>query len=571
MRPHIFARTMLGLLLASPALANTSVSPPAGTTVDLGLPSTSPQKTGAKLAEHLSTADYKVKGGGVLTYTLSSQAIGDKVAVLPSMVSLTVGKLLTSPLLPVGTTITGIVGSTSAAETHPTSAATPVRSSANMGNALVFATAFGVPVGTGVAATGVPAGAQVVAETVNGNTSTVYLDQPTSGVASGATVTFTPTKVTVALSAGWLQTASPATPVGLAGQDDGLAFQNATFFANVHNGGTGLLFIPSGYYYASTASNPSEGLSVETGSNVVLLPGSQPVGGLRGASSGTAAKTIASVAQNSLPSGLNINQTIYQQAVPTNQTQGILVNQHNINCVDDGGPFGCGMVGQELQQDMEPNILSGIMWGYHTTDYIYPGQLGMSWVGAELEVNDNSGTDKPTPGGNVVSYGSHLDLLGNTNGTAGIYFGASGAGRWHYGMACPQNAIINDCWSVHSGVNSTVIAGVDMNGNLMAQTVQAAGAVVAVTGSQTINLTQAQCGTVLEVGAGAAANVIVPAGLTLGCRFELLDLNGLQNTISSGTGMGPYSAAQLHTMKSYGTVFVRIVSSNGYSMTGDLQ
>lgn len=454
-------------------------------------PNALPRTLAAQRGDLPSALDYGVKGGGTVTANLQAQASGSTTALLPNLAADTVGELLTSPYLPIGTTIKTVGASASTTATQTTSAALPARTFANIGTGLTFGSAFAVPVGATISGTGVPSGATVALCVVNGSTTTVYMSAPTTaGVASGASISFGWTQVPVTLTgAGWTQAVTTGSAVGLTAQDDALTFQNATFFVNVHNGGRGLLYIPTGSYYASTTSGPSDGASVQAGPDVVLLPGSQPIGGIRGTSSGTAATTIASAAQNSLSSGLNVNQTIFQQATPTNQTQGLLVNQHNINCVDDGGPLGCGMVGTELQQDMDPSITYGIMWGYHATDYIYSGQSGMSWVGSELEINDNSGTDKPLPGGTVVTYGTHYDLLGSTNGTAGIYFGASGAGRWHYGMACPQNAISNYCWSVNSGVASTVLAGVDMSGNLTGASINIAGQVAGATGSFSGNLT----------------------------------------------------------------------------------
>lgn len=490
----------------------------------------------ARAADMQFAGDFGVNGGGTAAYILWAQAAGDTGAVLPNTAAIAAGRLLTATALPVGTTIVSAATPISVSQSHPTAAATPLRSSANIGTALVFSSTFAVPAGATITGTGIAAGATAVTCVTGTTGTTVYMSLPaSSAIVQGTTVTFGFQSVAVTLSAAWTQAVAPATLVGLPVQDDAVAFQNATFFANVHNGGSGLLYIPSGNYYASTSSGGSDGVGVEAAANVVLLPGSQPIGNLRGYSASTAAKTFASTAQNTLPSGLNVNQTIFQQAVPTSQAQALLLNQHNINCIDDGGPLGCGMVGAEIQQDIDPSLTAGIMWGYHATDYIYPGQTGVSWVGEELEVNDNSGTDKPQPGGSVVSYGTHLDLLGTTNGTAGIYFGASGTGRWHYGLACPQNAIINDCWSIHSGSTAAVIAGVDMNGNLMAQTVRAAGSIVSAQ-SGAYTLASSDCGTTIRDTGASAHSYVVPNGLPLGCRLDIIQAAVGQVTIGAGTG-----------------------------------
>ncbi len=526
----------------------------------------------ARAADMQFAGDFGVNGSGTAAIILRAQAAGDTSAMLPNTTAVVAGHLLTASALPIGTTIASVAAPATLSASYPTSAATPLRSMASMGTALVFASAFAVPAGATVAGAGIAAGATAVGCVSSGGVTTVYMSLPAaSAIAQGTVVTFGFQSVAVTLSAGWTQAAAPATPVGLPAEDDALAFQNATFFANVHNGGSGLLYIPSGNYYASTVSGGADGVSVEAAANVVLLPGSQPIGNLRGYSAGTAAKTFASSAQNSLPSGLNVNQTIYQQAMPTSQAQALLLNQHNINCIDDGGPHGCGMVGAEIQQDVEPSVLAGIMWGYHATDYIYQGQSAVSWVGQELELNDNSGTDKPMPGGSVVSYGVHLDLLGPSNGTAGIYFGASGAGRWHYGLACPQNAILNDCWSVHSGTGATVIAGVDMSGNLLAQTVRAAGSIISAQ-SGAYTLAASDCGTTIRDTGTTAHSYVVPGGLPVGCRLDIIQAAGGAVTIGAGAGetLEAFNGAT-RTAGQYAKAQVLVDSAASFLLSGQVQ
>ncbi|QKE91167.1 hypothetical protein HN018_14935 [Lichenicola cladoniae] len=491
----------------------------------------------ARAADFQSAGDFGAIGGGSATYILLAQNAGDATATLPGTATVVIGRLLTAATLPVGTTILSAAAPVRMSPSYPTSAPTAVRSSSGMGTGLSFSTIFAVPPGASIAGAGIDATATVVRSVTGPSGTTVYMSLPVqTAVGAGTMVTFGFTSVKIMLSSAWLQAVQPATPVGLPREDDAIALQNATFFANSTRGGSGLLYVPSGNYYTSLASGGSDGVSVETAANVVLLPGSQPFGNLRGLSASTAAKTFASAAQNNLPSGVNIGQTIFQQTTPTDQAQVLLLNQHNINCIDDGGPVGCGMVGAEIQQDIEAPITAGIMWGYHVTDYIYPGQGAVSWVGAEFEVNDNSGTDKPRPGGTVVTYGTHLDLLGTTNGTAGIYFGASGAGRWHYGMACPQNAISDDCWSVHSGPASTVIAGVDMNGNLMAQTIRAAGSIVS-THAGSYMTGPADCGTTIRDTGASAHTYTVATGMPLGCRIDVVQAASGQVLFSGSAGV----------------------------------
>lgn len=527
---------------------------------------------GARATDFQSVRDFGAAGGGLATYILLGQKTGDATAVLPGSVTIVIGQLLTASTLPVGTTILSAASPINMSPTYPTSAATAVRSSSSMGTALVFSDIFAVPPGASIAGPGIDTTTTVVRSVTSTSGTIVYMSRPVqTAVGGGAMVTFGFTTVNVVLSSAWLQAVQPATAVGLPREDDAVPLQNATFFANVNHGGSGLLYVPSGNYYASQTSGGSDGVSVETAANVVLLPGSQPFGNLRGFSASTAGKTFASTAQNNLSSGVNIGQTIFQQTTPTDQVQALLLNQHNINCIDDGGPLGCGMVGAEIQQDIEAPITAGIMWGYHVTDYIYPGQNSVSWVGAELELNDNSGNDKPHPGGTVVSYGTHLDLLGTTNGTAGIYFGASGTGRWHYGMACPQNAISDDCWSVHSGPASTVIAGVDMNGNLMAQTIRAAGSIVSTHGVSYV-IVPGDCGTMIRDTGTSTHTYTVAAGMPPGCRVDVVQAAGGQVIFSGSAGVTVEAfGGATRTAGQYARATILVDGTASFLLSGQIQ
>jgi hypothetical protein len=103
-------------------------------------------------------------------------------------------------------------------------------------------------------------------------------------------------------------------------------------------------------------------------------------------------------------------------------------------------------------------------------------------------------------------------------------------------MACPQNAISDDCWSVHSGPASTVIAGVDMNGNLMAQTIRAAGSIVSTHASPYMTV-PGDCGTTIRDTGTSAHTYTMAAGMPLGCRIDVVQAASGQVLFSGSAGV----------------------------------
>lgn len=530
-----------------------------------------PRPLSTRQAERPSVLDYGVKGGGIQTIVLQGQSVGSTGITISGTTPINLGQLVTSSLLPVGTTATAIGTAISAVATYTTSGATTPLGTASLGTALVFASAFSVPAGAAITGTGIPSGATVWRADTAAASTTVYMSVPTvSGVASGTAVSFSYASVPVTLSAGWTVAVPAGTAIGIVSQDDGPALQTAFLRANAGNGGPGNVFIPSGGYYATTTPSTSDGLVVETGANVVLLPGTSPIAAFKGFSTNYAARTIASTAQNLVATTLNIDQSLFQQPTPTAQVQAEMISQTNVGCINDGSSYGCGMVGQDIQQSMSPSITSGVMWAYHVTDYLAPGQ-NVAWVGAELELNNQSGNDQPKMAGQATTNGIHLDDIGSTPLTMGIYFGGSSNGYWHTGMGCPDNAVHDYCVQVITGASSTVLAGIDMKGNITAQTVQAAGSVVS-TQSGAYIVSASDCGTTIRNSASAAVTWVVPAGLATGCALSVIQAGTGQITFSGGTGetMDSLNGAS-KTSGRYALATIIVDTTTSFELAGQVQ
>lgn len=439
----------------------------------------------ARAGDRVSISDYAatgaVTGGGIILDVLQAQAAGDRVAQVASVTGLVTGRLVTSPLLPAGTTITSVGGARTVTVSQATSAATltdpelhALMPMPGMANALRFAAVFDVPAGATITGAGIPAGAIVAAVTYPdaGGTTVFMSSGVATDVASGATVSFGYTAAAVLLSAAWSGAVPAGAQVGVATQDDWPAFQNATFFlAPEHGGPGGTIWVPSGTYYLSAVANSYNGVSYEFGSNVRFVPGSASTDTVPLGISDTADLTVAGSARNPVATSLVVAQNYFQQTQQTLQDQALLVTQNNVNCVNDGGGNGCGMVGAEVKQGIAAALDRGILWAYHSTDDVQQRQ-SVAWAGAELELRNNSGIDWMWNSTFGNKTGLHIDDLGNTANTVALMAGGNAptGGGWHRSMDCNHITILDYCFDIQdgplsgTGLEPVVVAALDMSG-----------------------------------------------------------------------------------------------------------
>lgn len=465
-----------------------------------GLPNaTNTMTTAVRNALSPNVSDYlpngSIPGTGVTLDVLASQAAGDRSVTVLSTLGLSPGRLVTSPLLPTGTTIAsvgvGLPGLTATCTTlGPTLTAAHEAALApamtGPSNALACAGVIGVPAGANVVdAKGNTIGTVHLVTyptTPSGNATTqtnttLWLSQDVrADIGSGANLTATFTGVVLKLSAGWSRAITPADgPVGIATQDDSQAFINVSFYSREDLGGhRGLFDIPAGGYYRSSTVYAAPGTGYEWTSGTHLLPGSAGDDTTAGTGYFNArfAKSISFKDDTSGGGVLALYDTLTEPEQTVTQGEALLIKQVNNTRFNDGGIWGPGMVGAEVQQSLSPGIGNGIMWAYHSTDMLMPGQLG-SWAGAELELYNTSGFWGAF-GGNPLSgnkTGLHIDDIGQGPATVANSIAFEADGPWHTVTSCGGNVLD---WCVvktnanYSDFMSMPIAGIDSQGRILA-------------------------------------------------------------------------------------------------------
>lgn len=363
----------------------------------------------------------------------------------------------------VGHSLTATTNSTTLTDAHE-----PLtKGSSGLASALHFAVPPNIPVGAQAAGMGVPANT-TVAE-IDGNT--VYLSSAVStDVPAGTTITFGFATQGIHLGAGW----TGGSQIGFYTQDDYAAFSNAAFWNDPGVGGSGAqIFVPSGTYYLSSIVYTQNDTSFLLGPDVRFLPGSASIDASDGTFPSVSHMSMLGSGHNRSPVELNISQLYTQRTVPDVQGQALLVAQGNVNCINDGGPWGCGMVAEEVKQSMNPSIRRGAMWEYHGTDTQSAGQH-ISWAGAELEFVNEGGWWSAWLGDNLSgnAIGIHLDNTADTSHptAAASTVAVEPAGQWHVGLDC-GTYILDWCVQHTNGAASNqqpiVDAGIDSRGRLL--------------------------------------------------------------------------------------------------------
>ncbi len=579
------------------------------------LPSAPGASNGRTLAAHAgerpAVADYAAPGtqvgGATIIGILRNQAASDRVMWVAPTWQLAPGDLVTSPSLPSNTTITGIGPATVTTLSQTTGALTrtdaeeqALTTMSGLSNQLAFPSVFAVPPGSAVSGAAVTAGTTVVGETYPaGGGTMVFLSANVSGdVAAGSSIGFTYTSFPVYLSNGWNAAAAAGMTVGVASQDDAAAFQSAAFFLAPQNGGAGgRIFVPSGTYYLSKGVTTYNGVSFELGPAVSFTPGSQPIDV---ANEGFAASSDMSVFggyRNPVATTENISQAVYQGLMPSLQGQALLVDQLNVDCTNDGSIAGCGMVAQEVKQTMASGINRGTMWGYHETDTVNAGQ-NVTWAGAEIELMNDSGIDNVWNSVEGSKTGLHLDNLGTTPNSVVLLPGGTSVaagGGWHRALDCPTASVRDYCFDVQTGplqpgtMQPVVLAGLDMTGrytgtglsitgngsvqgSLQAGIVQSAGSVVSAPAATSYTVVAGDCGTTIEPAASAAVTITIPAGLPLGCKIDVDEVNAQPISFAAGSGMTMRSLnGASRTAGNFASARVLMDGPNVFLLSGQIQ
>ncbi len=479
---------------ASPSVAaraadTTPVAVPAGDTMRrLVTPGATGRIVSGQPGDQVSISDYAPPGsavgdGRILT-VIQPQAIGDGHVTVGATGRAVAGELVTSPSLPPDTTIERVghdrAVRVSQAISDPVLKATALDRrvpTPSMPNMLRFSSRLGLPPGAAVVGPGVSTGTTVagVSYPEAGGT-VVFLDLPVAAdLPAGRVIGFSFTAVDLTLSRGWSAPLATGSEVGLVTHDDWPAFQDAAFFlAPEHGGAGGTIWVPSGTYFLSRTANTYDGVSYEFGDAVRFVPGSGSTDVVPLGITDAANLTIGGSTRNPVATSLVVAQSIFQQPRRTLQDQALLVTQNNINCANDGGGNGCGMVGAEVKQGIAAAITRGILWAYHSTDDALPGQ-SVAYAGAELELRNNTGIDWMWNSTFGNKTGLHIDDLGNTPNTVALMAGGNAptGGGWHRSMDCDSITILDYCFDIQdgplsgAGLEPVIVAGLSMNGHFL--------------------------------------------------------------------------------------------------------
>ena len=444
-----------------------------------------PRSLAIRAGERLSVGDYAgfgiAIGGAVSLDVIQPQAVGDRVVSVKPVSQLTVGKQVTATGLPPGTTIAAVGASVPqnvslvlSAPTQTDAELQQAMPTPGMANALIFASVFDVPAGAVVTGSAIPPGTVVaaVAYPETGGTVVSMSGNVTADMAAGSVVGFGYGAVVLTLSAGWQTPVQPGAQVGIVAQDDFAAFQASSYSLAPERGGPGgTIWVPSGSYYLSQVVTTYDGVSFEFGNGVTFVPGSASTDLVPIGITATASLTVGGATRNPTASSLVVAQNIFPQAGRTLQDQALLVTQNNVNCTNDGGGNGCGMVGAEVKQGIAASIRRGIMWAYHSTDDAQQGQ-SIAYAGAELELRNNSGIDWMWNSSFGNKTGLHIDDLGNTPNTVALMAGGNAptGGGWHRSMDCNHITIMDYCFDIQdgplsgTGLEPVLVAGLDMRG-----------------------------------------------------------------------------------------------------------
>ena len=565
----------------------------------------------ARAGERPAIADFAAQGsqvgGAAIVGILRSQAATDHMMWATLVAQLTPGTLVTSSSLPAGTSITGIgpaavtsLSETTSAPTQTDAEEQALASMSGLSNQLAFSVNFAVPKGTAVSGSGIAGGTTVVGAVYPaGGGTLIYLSaNVSSDVASGSTIGFSYTSFPVYLSNSWSAAVPAGTQIGLATQDAAPAFQNGAFFMAPQNGGPGgRIFIPSGTYFLSRGVTTYDGVSFELGASVSFVPGSQTIDV---ADEGFAASSDLSLFagyRNPVATTENISQAVYQGLMPSLQGQALLVDQLNVNCTNDGSRAGCGMVAEEVKQTMAATVLRGTMWGYHETDSVNPGQ-NLTWAGAEIELMNDSGIDNVWNSNEGSKTGLHIDDIGNTPNSVVLLPGGtsvSAGGGWHRALDCPMTSVRDYCFDVQTGplqpgtMQPVILAALDMTGkytgtglsitgngsvqgSLQAGSVQAAGSVISAPTATAYTVSASDCGTTIEPAASLAVTITIPAGLPLGCKIDVDEVNTQPISFSAGSGMTMRALnGATRTAGNFASARVLIDGSNVFLLSGQIQ
>ena len=495
--------------MTAPVIGDVSAAP--ATSVANG--ASNAMQVAARAALQPSVADYMPSGTrpgtGQALYVLASQAAGDKSVTVRSVPGLTVGALVTSPYLPTGTTITVVGSGASATATCTTTQATltaahelalaPAMTGSS--NGLVCSGVIGVPVGAQVTTSG---GASVgIVRSVSyagGNTSLWLVYDVSADVASGAALTASYSAVPLTLSAGWTQAITPAIgQIGIAQTDDSQAFVNVSFYSREDLGGhRGLSSIPAGGYYRGSVAYLADGTGYEWTAGYYSLPGSASFDASAGLGYDNArfAKAISFKDDTTAGGVLALYDILTEPEQTVTQGEALLVKQINNTRLNDGGVWGPGMTGEEIQQSIASNIHYGIMWAYHSTDFAEPGQM-ISWAGVEAELHNTSGYWGAF-GGNPLAgnkTGLHIDNIAPVGGATSVPNSTAlePSGAWHNDVLCEANTLdwcVEQVSSSYSDLMMMPIAGLDARGRTL--TTALAVAIPAAASSVTVNGNGAQ-------------------------------------------------------------------------------
>ncbi len=581
----------------------------------LVLPSTPGASNHRRLAdrsgERPAVADFAAQGGAVggaaITTILQPQARGDTSMTVAPIAQAAMGMLVTSPLLPAGTRIASLGQAASGTISQATDTATltdPEQQAAatmsGLSNQLHFPAVFAVPAGASVSGSNIPAGSTVVgvAYPASGGTAVYLSGNVAADVASGTTVSFSYVLETVTLSAAWLSAAPAGTAIGLATQDDAAAFQGAAFWSARANGGRGArVFVPSGTYFLSSTVSTYDGVSFEFGPQVSFTPGSALIDTADAGFASTAEFSIFGGYRNPTATTVNISQAVYQDLMPSLQGQALLVNQLNVSCTNDGSAAGCGIVAEEIKQAMAANIRRGTLWGYHETDSVSAGQ-GVSWSGAEIELQNNSGNDIVWNGVEGSKTGLHIDNIGNTmNSVVLLPGGAIGGGGsgWHRALDCPAISVSDYCFDIqtgplqagtsapvilaaldmtgkYSGTALSITGGATIGGTIQAGAIQASGSIVSAPTASTYTVQASDCGTTLEPAASVAVVVTVPSGLPSGCRVDVDEVAGQPISFQAGSAMTMRAYNNATKLAgNYASARILVDSAGAFLLSGQIQ